>query len=116
MPTEVAVEKLVGKAYDGELSAEASFVLTGAEPEFRGRFALRQGGFEASRANALAVVPALETARLARAGVTTQSYGMLAPVLDEATASVDPETEEQIRGEHRVFDDLLVPRYAKAFA
>lgn len=33
-----------------------------------------------------AVIPALEVARLRRAGVTTMSYGSLAPVLDDATS------------------------------
>ena len=36
--------------------------------------------------HALAVIPALETARLRRAGVTTDSYARLAPVLDETHA------------------------------
>jgi hypothetical protein len=37
-------------------------------------------------AHALAVIPALETARLLRAGVTTDSYSMLASVIDEDTS------------------------------
>lgn len=36
--------------------------------------------------HALAVVPALETARLRRAGAATASYSMLSPVLDETTS------------------------------
>jgi hypothetical protein len=36
--------------------------------------------------HALSVVPALEAARIRRAGVTTDSYSMLARVLDEATS------------------------------
>ena len=40
----------------------------------------------AHRAHARAVIPALEVARLRRAGVSTDSYSMLPPVLDEPTA------------------------------
>ncbi|MHC4106560.1 MAG: hypothetical protein ACYSTY_00590 [Planctomycetota bacterium] len=39
----------------------------------------------AHSAHARAVIPALEVARLRRAGVSTDSYAMLSPVLDEST-------------------------------